>query len=79
MDTSIAKLRWQCRRGMLELDLLLLPFLEKIFPVLPAQEQAIFMQLLACTDQDLYDWLVACKEPAGQSLADMVKRVRDGV
>lgn len=79
MDTAIAKLRWQCRRGMLELDLLLLPFLEKVFPNLSAQEQQVFMRLLACTDQDLYDWLVAHKEPEDKSLTTIIKRVRDGV
>jgi len=78
MNTEIAKLRWNCRRGMLELDLLLLPFLEKVFPALPLAEQVIFEKLLACTDQDLYDWLVSQQQPADPQLAQMVKGVGDG-
>lgn len=79
MNTHIAKLRWNCRRGMLELDLLLLPFLEKVFPNLSQQDQAIFEQLLACTDQDLYGWLIGHEQPTDPQLADMIKRVRTGV
>lgn len=78
MTTQIAKLRWNCRRGMLELDLLLLPFLEKIFPSLSEQEQRIFEQLLACTDQDLYIWLIDHEQPSDPQLAAMINRVRSG-
>lgn len=78
MITQIAKLRWNCRRGMLELDLLLLPFLEKVFPKLSAQEQTVFEQLLACTDQDLYIWLIGHEQPTDPQLAAMINRVRSG-
>ncbi len=75
-DAQLARLRWSCRRGMLELDLLLLPFLEKIFSELTVQEQAIFEKLLTCTDQDLYSWLIGHKQPEDTQLLAMIKRVR---
>lgn len=53
-----SKLRWQCRRGMLELDLLLGLFLEQDFDHLPHSEQAIFIHLLTYPDQTLYRWLL---------------------
>jgi antitoxin CptB len=50
----IAQLRWQCRRGMLELDLILLPFLEQVFPKLSIKEQEDFRKVLKLPDQTLY-------------------------
>jgi len=75
---NIARLRWDCRRGMLELDLLLLPFLEKVFPTLTEQEQQLFIELLACTDQDLYIWLIGHEQPSDPKFNQLIKRVRDG-
>ncbi|MEM9531124.1 MAG: succinate dehydrogenase assembly factor 2 [Pseudomonadota bacterium] len=50
-------LRWRCRRGMLELDVMLTRFLEGRYPKLPAPEQASFRQLLETEDDQLWDWL----------------------
>jgi antitoxin CptB len=57
-EVDIARLRWACRRGMLELDLLLLPFLEHRYRYLSTTDQRDFMNLLSCTDQELFSWLV---------------------
>ena len=57
MQTISPRLRWSCRRGMLELDVLLGHFLEEVYPVLPPNEQAIFVRLLEQNDQDLFMWL----------------------
>jgi antitoxin CptB len=73
MAKEIAHLRWHCRRGMLELDLLLLPFLEKKYPDLSEQEKLLFEQLLACEDQDLYDWLVKKEEPNNKQLLSIIR------
>jgi antitoxin CptB len=72
------RLRWQCRRGMLELDLLLQPFLEKNFPALSEQEKILFERLLSCGDQDLYDWLVRREPPADQELVAIIHYVQQG-
>lgn len=71
-----ARLRWSCRRGMLELDLLLLPFLEKVWPKLPEKEQQLFEQLLTCSDQDLYSWLIKYQLPADQTFLPLIERIR---
>lgn len=63
--SSVPRLKWACRRGMLELDLILLPFFEDTFDQLTAPEQSDFEALLTCPDQDLYAWLLnfqACPE-----------------
>jgi antitoxin CptB len=78
MNHNIPKLRWNCRRGMLELDLLLLPFLEKVFPALSSQDQQLFEDLLACTDQDLYTWLIGHQQPTDRKFVELIQRVRNG-
>lgn len=75
----VTRLRWACRRGMLELDLVLLPFLENIFPHLSSVEQEQFKQLLDCHDQDLYRWLIGHEQPADATLATIIERVRKSV
>ena len=60
---NIDRLRWQCRRGMLELDYLLGDFLDHRFGALSPAQQADFVRLLGEADQDLQRWLVG-GEPA---------------
>lgn len=55
---EINQIRWACRRGMLELDLILLPFLENVLPTLDESDKLKFEQLLECEDQDLFAWLM---------------------
>lgn len=49
------QLRWRCRRGMLELDLVLAGFLEKGFAGLTPEQKRAFQQLLDLPDNDLWD------------------------
>lgn len=71
-----AKLYWAARRGMLELDLFLMPFVENVYETLSAPEQTCFAQLVSCTDVELYHWLTD-KEPAPAQFAALVKRIQD--
>ncbi len=48
-----SKLHWQCRRGMLELDLLLKDYLDQHYPHANTQEQARFLSLLELEDTEL--------------------------
>lgn len=71
-----AKLRWACRRGMLELDVLLGNFLEKRFLSLSSQEKATFIQLLDSSDQDLFDWLLNKKQPQNPLFSILIEKIR---
>ncbi|GIX30483.1 MAG: hypothetical protein KatS3mg124_0955 [Porticoccaceae bacterium] len=73
---DINRLKWASRRGMLELDLLLLPFVEQIYPQLSGEDQARFHRLLACEDQDLFRWLLDREEPEDPDLARIVAVIR---
>jgi antitoxin CptB len=51
------RLRWLCRRGMLELDAWLMRFLDVRYGDLPADQQAVFVKLLDQDDMVLFDWI----------------------
>ncbi len=71
------RLRWQCRRGMLELDLMLETFVEKRYADLPLKSKHAFHQLLKCQDQFLLDYLMGQDVPTDKDVADVAKQVRD--
>ena len=60
---ELKKMYWHSRRGMLELDLLLVPFAQNVLPTLGEEQQRDYARLLREEDQDLYQWLVK-KAPA---------------
>lgn len=73
-DRDLARLRWRCRRGMLELDLVLLDFVERQYPRLtPAQRQA-FHTLLELEDAVLLDFLAG--GPVPDPWQDIIARLR---
>ena len=57
-NIDLKKMYWHSRRGMLELDLILVPFAEKVLPGLSAEEKLSYADLLEEEDQDLFLWLV---------------------
>jgi antitoxin CptB len=76
MIHNLSRLEWACRRGMLELDVLLGKFLKKAYPGLSEEEKLQFVRLLGCPDPDLFDWLMGHDVPADEGLAKIVELVR---
>jgi antitoxin CptB len=52
--SELAKLRWQCRRGTKELDLLLTRYLETRYPHADEDEKAQFIEILNLDDSELF-------------------------
>ena len=73
---DLAKIRYQCRRGMLELDLVLSRFLDKGFNTLTKEEQLNFATLLDFPDQDLYEFLMGRASPEPLSLQLIIHKLR---
>lgn len=71
------RLVWASRRGMLELDLILMPFLEKIYPALSQSDKELYWSLLAEEDQDIYAWCMRREDPVKQSLQRIVGIIRE--
>ena len=78
-DPELNKLRWRSRRGMLELDLLLLPFFEEEFKNLSDQMQLTFVKLLEQEDPDLLMWFSKKSKPEDPMLAELVWVILDRV
>ncbi len=77
VDRDFARLQWQCRRGMLELDLLLQQFLEQDYHNLDAQQRQTFSVLLESPDQLLLEYLMGHTVPFDAKMADVTKRIRN--
>lgn len=74
---SINSLRWRCRRGMRELDLMLTRFLEEQLPFLSAAHRQAFETLLTCEDQEILDWLMGRGTPDDPVIFDIIQRMRE--
>jgi antitoxin CptB len=76
MDSIPGRLRWQCRRGMLELDLLLNNFVDKKVNSLSEQEKQSFELLLSYPDQTLLDLLLGNSVSSDPSIATLVQQIQ---
>jgi antitoxin CptB len=74
---DMQRLRWQCRRGLLELDLLLGDFLDRGYSGLPEQDKLLFVKLLDYPDQLLLEWLMGRIVPADREVTHLVQTIRD--
>ena len=74
-DNSTSRLRWRCRRGTREMDLLLLRFLEQGYPRLNAREQSLFSSLLDEGDPDLYAWITGQTQPANPDYLPLIGKI----
>lgn len=57
-NEELRRLTWHSRRGMLELDVLLLPFTENQYSSLSAQDKIQYKRMIDCEDQDLFNWFM---------------------
>jgi len=78
MDAQeLNRLRWQCRRGLLELDLILERFLDRHLDRLQGEHLASFKTLLDYTDNDLLDLIRARAECRDSRLAQVLGWMRN--
>lgn len=55
-DTSEARLRWMCRRGMKELDVMVTRYFEHCYRSAPESERRAFVKLVDEEDPDIWSW-----------------------
>jgi antitoxin CptB len=70
-----SRLRWLCRRGMKELDVLCERYLQQRYDAAPDQERFAFQRLLACEDPDIWNWVLGYA-PVPAEFAHVVERLR---
>lgn len=56
--TELSRLRWLCRRGMKELDVVMSGYLEQYYTTASSKDQALFRDLLKLQDPELYGLLL---------------------
>ncbi|MDD2720802.1 MAG: succinate dehydrogenase assembly factor 2 [Gallionella sp.] len=71
-----ARLRWRCRRGLLELDIVLGRFVETQHDDLSASERQIFDEFLDMPDNPLWDMISGRKEAATEAQAALLEKLR---
>jgi antitoxin CptB len=75
-EKTPANYRWQCRRGMLELDLLLNNFVDKEVNNLTAEQKQTFELLLSYPDQTLLDLLLGNSVSSDLSISIIAKQIQ---
>lgn len=73
---TINQLRWACRRGLLELDLLLNSYVDNVYAQLTDVEKRQFISLLDMQDQEMYEMLSGKTSPNDKQLAELLAKIR---
>ena len=74
--SELARMRWKCRRGMLELDLLLRDFLNNGYADLDEAGQQLFDRVLDYPDAVLLEWLMGRIRPTDKDVAQLIDKIR---
>lgn len=74
-DPELARLRWRCRRGMRELDMLLLSYVDNTYPGAAAADQAAFRRLLTVPDPEILALLTGRSQTDDEHLAGIIERL----
>ena len=69
------RLRWRCRRGMRELDQLLVRYLDRAWPTDSDEQRALFLRLLDSEDDKLWRWIMGRERPEDDALHAFVQRL----
>lgn len=75
-DDKLSKVLWRCRRGMLELDVMLQAFCNAVYSSMAPDKQQLFEDLLAEEDPDLQRWLITgepCEKPRFQDMLLVIR------
>jgi len=65
-ERGLSKLRWRCRRGLLENDLFIERFFDRFASGLSVRQAEVLGELMDLADNDLLDLLLRRREPAGE-------------
>ena len=74
-ERSLSKLKWRCRRGLLENDLFIERFFLRHAATLNEDQAQGLLALMDLSDNDLLDLLLARREPVGELERDSVLQV----
>ena len=73
------KLEWACRRGMRELDKMIMPFYQNHFNILTEVEQQAFVEMLTYPDPELFRWVMHQLPAPTQAITDVIELMRSKI
>jgi antitoxin CptB len=74
-EDEYKRIYWASRRGMLELDLVLIPFVERRLRELDDADQQRYRSLLECEDTELFAWFLQRQIPQDAEHAAIVEKI----
>ena len=74
--TEYSELKWRCRRGMLELDILLNSYLDKNYNTMSQQQGDLFGEVLDYPDQVLFDLLLGNMQSSDARVNRLVSEIQ---
>ena len=74
--SDLSRLRWRCRRGIKEMDLVFQGFLEQEYQQLNEQDKALFEKILDESDLDILDWILGRKDVTNTEYAELIEKFR---
>lgn len=77
MGGDQSRLRWRCRRGIREMDILLQRFIDECYPALTEDEQGLFEQLLEETDLDILAWIMGKSAPDNPAYGKLIQALQN--
>ncbi len=76
MSFNRFRIEWECRRGMRELDEMIMPFYKNHFDNLSQEQQNTFVEMLKFTDPELFRWLMNQEQAPQEAMQQMVKLIQ---
>ena len=71
------KVYWHSRRGMLEIDILLMPYAKEVYPTASDETKRLYKRLLDCEDQDIFAWFMGHMTPQDPEIVTIVAQVKE--
>ena len=75
--SDLSRLRWRCRRGVREMDILFQGFLTSCYPALDMDQQRMFEALLNEADLDILAWIMGKSEPDNPAYRGLIEQMQN--
>lgn len=79
MSADTGRLRWRCRRGMRELDTVLMAYLSREYELLCERDKSIFAGILELPDPEIYAYLAGRSRPPSRDIARIIAGIRNSL
>ncbi len=73
--TDLKQIYWRSRRGMLEIEAKLVPFIRDHFQDLSSEEQKTYEAMLDLEDWEIFDWLQGREIPEDPKVRALVEKI----